>query len=242
MTNLELILRETAVEFPATPDLVGAVSSRLEKPARAVRRPRTRRSLAIAFASLLLLASAAVAAVPDLRNPVLEWLGLRSVKVERVPSTPKLPKRAPGDDLGLGDRMPLAKAVNAVQFEPVVPTGLGEPSAYVSYAFPGRVLSLVYRDGKLLLTQFRGRVPREYLRKFAGPGVPIDRVDVNGRRGLWIGGDVHGLAYEDANGQIRNDTARLAGPTLLWRRGELLLRLEGARTKAEAIRIAEGIR
>ena len=241
MTNLELILRETEVEFPATPDLAGAVSSRLQKPARAVRRPRMRRSLVIAFASLLLLASAAVAAVPDLRNPVLEWLGLRSVKVERVPTTPKLPKLAPGEDLGLGERMPLAKAVKAVRFDPVVPTGLGEPTAYVSQAFPGGVLSLVYRDGKLLLTQFRGRVPREFLRKFVGPGVPIDRVDVNGQRGLWIGGDVHGLAYEDANGQIRNDSARLAGPTLLWRKGELLLRLEGAGSKAAALRLARSL-
>lgn len=241
MNNLELILRDTAVEFPATPDLVGAVSSRLERPARAVRRPRMGRSLAIAFASLLLLASAAVAAVPGLRNPVLDWLGLRSVKIERVPTTPKLPKLAPGEDLGLGDRMPLARAVKAVEFDPVVPTGLGEPTAYVSGAFPGGVLSLVYRDGKLLLTQFQGSVPREFLRKFVGPGVSIDRVDVNGARGLWIGGNLHTLAYKDANGQFRNDSARVAGPTLLWKKGELLLRLEGAGSKAAALSLARSL-
>lgn len=238
MSNLELLLRETEVEFPATPDLAGAVSRRLQKPARALRPMRLRRSLAIAFASLLLLAAGAAAAVPDLRNPVLEWLGLRSVRVERVPATPDLPRRAPGSDLGLGDRMPLAAALKEIRFKPVIPSGLGDPTAYVSYVVPGRALSLVYRGGNLLLTQLRGGLPQEYLRKFVGPGVPIDRVEVNGSRGIWIGGESHGLVYEDANGQVRNDSARLAGPTLLWRRGDLLLRLEGAGSRAEALRLA----
>lgn len=240
MSNLELILHETTVEFPPTPDLVHAVSARIGQSRRVpVRRIRPiRRSLAIAFASLLLLAGAAVAAVPGLRDPVLDWLGLRSVKIERVPSTPKLPKRAPGDDLGLGERMSLAAARKQVRFAPVVPQELGPSTAYVDRFVPGGTLSLVYRNGKLLLTQFRGRAPRQYLRKFVGPDVPIERVDVNGARGIWIGGESHGLVYVDANGSLRSDSARLAGPTLLWRRGDLLLRLEGARTKAAALRLA----
>jgi hypothetical protein len=250
MTDLELILSETRVEFPPTPDLVGSVGQRIrEAPANAARergrflRPGSgRRSLVIAFSSLLLLATGAVAAVPDLRNPVLEWLGLRSVEIRRVPKTPNFPKRQPGADLQLGRATTLAKARGQLPFTPVLPTGLGEPALYYGTFVPGGALSAVYRDGKLLVTEFEGRIRREYLGKFIGPDTRVERVVINGQPGLWLGGAPHGLVYEDSRGDIRTDSARIAGPTLLWRRGDLLLRIEGARSKAEALRIAGAVR
>jgi hypothetical protein len=197
---------------------------------------------AIAFASGLLLATGAVAAVPGLRDPVLDWLGLRSVRIERVPRTPTLPKREPGRDLGLGIATKLSAARQLVGFRPAVPTGLGRPTAYYDDLVPGGALSLVYRNGKLLLMQFRGALPTRFLRKMIGPDTTIERIRVRGERGIWIAGAPHGLGYVDASGQLRNDSTRLAGPTLLWRSGDLLMRLEGAHSKAEALRIAGSVR
>lgn len=46
------------------------------------------------------------------------------------------------------------------------------------------------------------------------------------------------LAFRDRDGQFRENTARLAGKTLLWQLGDVTLRLEGELSKEEALRIA----
>jgi hypothetical protein len=43
----------------------------------------------------------------------------------------------------------------------------------------------------------------------------------------------------DPDGSRRTETARLAGHTLIWPRGDTTLRLEGDLTLEEAVRIAE---
>jgi hypothetical protein len=69
----------------------------------------------------------------------------------------------------------------------------------------------------------------------------VSAVTVDGERGLWFQGR-HQYAYADRDGNIRSDSVRTAGNVLLWRRGDLLLRLEGARSKQEALRIARSVR
>ena len=56
-----------------------------------------------------------------------------------------------------------------------------------------------------------------------------------------VAGRPHEVVFEDANGEIRSDRTRLAGNVLIWRHKGLLLRLEGARSKAEALRIARSV-
>jgi hypothetical protein len=249
MTPVEQMLRAAAadVDWPATPNLAAAVVPRIAadtsrehadaKPAR-IRRPlRMRRPLAIALAALLLLAATA-AAIPGIREPVLDWLGLRSVHVERVPRP--LPE-PPGNGLALGRHTTLAAAQARLAFTPVLPAGLGRPTVYYEGFPPGGQLGLVYRGGRLLITEVQGRLDREYLFKLVRPGTGVEAVRVNGERGLWISG-THQYAYADRNGEIRTDSVRTAGDVLLWRRGELLLRLEGAGSKQEALRIAASVR
>jgi hypothetical protein len=246
MTPLELMLREAGAEiaWPATPDLASAVVPQIQgltdrqigDTPRAPRRMRVRRPLALALAILLLLAATA-AAVPGIREPVLDWLGLRSVKVERVPRP--LPE-PPGLGLGLGEHTTLAKAVARIEFKPLIPTGLGRPAVYYE-AFPaGGQLALVYRGGNLFITEVQGNLRREYLFKFLQPGTGVSAVTINGERGLWFQGQ-HQYAYADRNGDIRTDSVRTAGKVLLWRSGDLLLRMEGARSKQEALRIARSL-
>ena len=243
--NVEAMLRAAGrdADWPATPDLVAEVTRRIGADARAAhadrrtRRIRFGRPLAIALAALLLLAATA-AAVPGIREPVLDWLGLRSVRVERVPAP--LPE-APGAHLGLGQRTNLLGVRKAIDFKPVFPSGLGGPTYYIEGFPPGGQLALAYRGG-VFLTEIEGRLQRQYLFKFLGPDARAEAVTVDGERGLWITGKPHQFAYADRFGAVRSDTIRTARDVLLWRRGDLLLRLEGARSKAEALRIARSVR
>jgi hypothetical protein len=50
------------------------------------------------------------------------------------------------------------------------------------------------------------------------------------------------LFYLDPNGNVRDAPARLAGPTLVWERGDLTLRLEADVSKARALAIARSVR
>jgi hypothetical protein len=59
---------------------------------------------------------------------------------------------------------------------------------------------------------------------------------------VWIAGRPHELVFVDANGQPRSDSVRLAGNTLLWQHGDVLVRLEAHVPKAEALRIAQTMR
>jgi hypothetical protein len=65
---------------------------------------------------------------------------------------------------------------------------------------------------------------------------------VRGAPGVWISGRPHDFAYLDARGRARVETLRLAGNTLVWRHGEVLLRLEARVSKRRALRIARSLR
>ena len=108
MTELERQLTQLGAEFeyPPTPPLTEAVVRRLEAggepPSRRARHPRqplSARAIALAIVLALLLAGAAVAAVPAARNAVLDLVGLRGVAIERVRTLPALPAR-PGLKIG----------------------------------------------------------------------------------------------------------------------------------------------
>ena len=244
MTTIELMLRDAGAhaEWPPTPDLAQAVAARIatgpERRVVPMRRPRLRRPLALALAALLVLAAGA-AAVPGVREPVLDFLGLRSVTIERVPRP--LPV-VPGAKLSLGRHTTLAAARRALYFTPLVPSGLGDPVVYYERFPPGGQLALVYRNGAVFITEVQGQLQTQYMFKFIGPGAKVDRVSVNGGRGLWLYGRPHQYAYADKTGELRTDSVRLARDVLLWRSGGVLLRLEGARSKEEALRIARSAR
>ena len=94
VNDLETALRELDVEWPATPDLATAVMARIAveaaRPAGCARRRRRpaprgwRARLAYLAAALVLLGGGTLAASPAARSTVLEWLGLKSVKIERT--------------------------------------------------------------------------------------------------------------------------------------------------------------
>jgi hypothetical protein len=236
MSEIETRLAELDVEWPPAPDVAARVRARVKAEPR---RRRLRPAWAVALAILVL--GGGVAAVPSARSAVLRWLGIEGVRIERVPSNPTpAPSSAP---LDLGERTRLTAAM-------LVPAALGRPDAV--YAVGERV-SLLYRAGPglpesehsgagALLTQFPGRTNAEFIRKFAGPGTTIERVEVDGEPGFWLAGEAHGLLYEDPTGEIREAPSRLVGPTLVWRHGARTLRLEADVSKSRALAIARSIR
>ena len=237
MSELETRLAELRVEWPPEPDVAARVRTRLEV------EPRPRRfrpAWAVALAILVLGGS--VAAVPPARSAVLRWLGIEGVRIQRVPEapTPAPPTSSPA--LDLGERTRLASGT-------LVPRALGRPAAvytdvdHVTLLYrPRRGLPESAQTGAgALLSQFPGRTHPDLIRKLAGPGTTIERVRVDGEPGYWLGGDVHSLIYQDPSGDIRESPMRLAGPTLVWRHGELTLRLEADITKSRALEIARSV-
>ena len=131
---------------------------------------------------------------------------------------------------------------------------MGDPDeVYVNYAVPEPQVSMVWRARPglpdtattgvgMLLTELRGDLGAGQLEKVVGRQTRLESLTVNGGRALWLEGAQHAFFYRDARGEVRGDTARLAGNVLLWEQGSVTLRLESALSKADAVRIAESVR
>lgn len=239
MTELELELRDLALalDFPETPDLTGRVRARLAAPP-----PRNRRRALVLVLATLVVALCAALAVPQARTAILDWLGLRGVSVERVPTQPTAPVRPV--DYGLGPLVDLNEAQDRATFDVLVPDITSDEVRFTE-ALPGGQVAFVWldEDGGLeaLLTEFRSDLDTEFVEKMAGPDTVVERFALDGEPALWLTGAPHGFTYRNASGDIREETLRLAGPTLLWQRGPTILRLEGAFTRAQAVDFAQSL-
>ena len=229
MADLHAELTALAVDWPETPDLVEGVLARVEAPER----PRRRRigwrpALAYGLAALAAAFALTMAASPDARSAVLEWLGLKSVKIERREPRPV------DSGLPLGTPVTLEQARRRAPFLSL-PAVLGEPSA----VHAGRnSVALVY-DGPILVQEFPARV-EPFIEKTLGTGARLERLQVDGAPAYWITG-AHGFAYESDGGGFFEDQ-RLAGNTLLVERADgLLIRVEGELTRDRAVAIAESV-
>jgi hypothetical protein len=227
----------SALEIPDAPDLVAAVRERL--PSRSARRARRRplrvrrRSVALGIALAVLLAGTA-AAIPSVRHAVERVFGINGAVVERVPTLPK----AAGGTLHLGRRIPVADARHAASFTALLPPS-GVSAAYVANDVPGGRVSMT--SGRLLVTEFRG-TSRPFILKMIAVGTRVIRTTVGGQPAAYLEGAPHDVFFLDADGKPRTDDVRLAGNVLLWQRGPLTLRIEGARSLSDALALARSLR
>ncbi len=252
------------IDYPPTPDLAAAVRVEL----LAGRSPRARRwpfwsrlqpawrlALAAAVAALL-LAAAVLALSPTARVTVADRLGLRGLVITSGTPVPTPPGTPVGETLRLGRPVTLAEARARVAFPILVPAlpDLGPPDqVYLDERLPGGEVALVWRprpgfpagtqpDVGLLLTEWRGGLGSAMLaKKLIEPNTQVEEVTVDGERGYWISGQPHQFLYEDPSGRVVPETIRLAGNTLVWERGTLLLRLEASVSKDQALRVADSM-
>jgi hypothetical protein len=262
MPELEQALTRLGQEldWPPTPDLSQRVMARLDEEhlgegrrrGRGYRRafPLARRSLALALVALLLLAGAAFAALPGVRDAVLDFLGLQGATIERRATLPPAPAERP---LDLGARTTLARAADELGFAPLVPADPGEPDAvYIHRELPGGELSLAYRPRAglprarstrlgLLVSEFRGDLSPEYMGKIAGQATRVARLRVDGDPAIWLEGAPHYFFYRAPGGRFVDTQLRIAQNVLLLQRGRLLIRLEGAFDRERAISIARSL-
>jgi hypothetical protein len=250
--NLRQVARSFA--YPPTPDISRQVRRKLAARPKSFLRPaRPAWILAV-----IMLALAALLAVPPVRAAVLEFIQLGAVRIFSQPETlvpsPE-PNEGPGDSSstiipgsppiwgGLSGATTLAEAQEKAGFPlrlPAHPTDLGTPDQVFYQDLGGPVVILLWlaeappNEVELALFQI-------------GPGVVlgksapelVDEALVAGARALWLEGD-H-LLFLERNGDRDLVTLIVGSKVLVWGQGPLTYRLEGTFTREEAVRIAESM-
>ena len=238
-TRLAAALRELGgrLDVPPAPDVREAVLARL--PAR--RRATVPRWATVA-AALVLVFAAAVTFSPAVRATVTGLLRFAGIELRSEPGPPLR-----GQGLLPGERsVDLAGARRLTAFPIGVPAALGGPDDVRVTGAPVRVVSLLYQGGPgrpaaapgqaaVRLDEFDGQLGPVF-EKFLGMSGGR-QVSVDGAPAIWIDRP-HELMYVDRAGEWRTETARLAAQSLIWQRGAVTYRLEGAFTVEEAMRIA----
>ena len=152
---------------PRRPDLAGAACGC---------EPRRRAGAPRAAVAVALSCSAALAAVEPARSAVLEFLGLKSVRIER--REPVATPAPPGADLGLGE--PAARTAAS-------PAGaLGDAGRRTSAT--ARSITFVYGDPPDLLVMQAPATVTPFIQKSIGPGVKLERFRVDGDPAYFISG------------------------------------------------------
>jgi hypothetical protein len=248
---LEAALAELggSLMYPPTPQLATAVAMALRaQPGRrswSFGRP-LRRGLGLGLAAALLVVGVAAAIGFALGGLRITFGGPSPESA--IPSD-GVSERAFGDPVGLDE---LGARLG---FEPLAPTlaELGVPDhAYVAEPPSGGSLALIWGDRPgfaadrgsgigVVLTEFRADIGPETFEKMLSSGVRVESVSVNEGPGYWIEGGEHFFFYRDADGEVVEDTLRLIGTALVWEQDGLTLRIEGAPSLRDALRIASSL-
>jgi len=242
MPELERALRTIggSLDYPATPDLAGAVRRRLTE-GRRPDRPFLRRRVLVVALVVLAVAVGAVMVVPQARSTVLDWLGIGGVTIRYVEELPPVEKAT--TDLGLGDRVSLQEARELGGFPVLVPAAdeLDDPPG-VYYRAEARQVAFLYgteRDPKLLITQAGTGGAVEKLANLNETDTELVTMD-GGSAGVWLSGEKHGLFYP---GVGQEEPFRLVGNALVFETASgVTVRIEAEISKDEAIRIASSMR
>jgi len=142
--------------------------------------------------------------------------------------------------------VPLAQARAVAGFPIAIPARLGEPDEVVLLDVQGgrpRVVTLVWHPGttqEVQLDEYRD-LGQPYFSKQLVTPADVQLVDVGHDLGAWLP-TPHPITYIDANGVRHTEAARMAGPVLVWQRGDSrIYRLEGVPDLGEALAIAESV-
>jgi hypothetical protein len=258
-------LRDLAVHLvlPSTHQLAGRVRAALQAEGsgprsgsyrRASWRLRHGRHALIVFAACLALLAIVVVASPTARADIARLFSIPGVTISRVSPGRSVPVVV-GAKLDLGTRTTLDLARRHARFTISVPdyASIAQPDeVYIDGPLPGQV-SLVYRARTgfpraahtgvgLLITEFKADLEMAVLKKLVSMGSTMQNVQFADAHGVWLSGAPHFFGYTTSDGNVTIEPLRLAGNTLLWKRGGITYRLEGSISEATALRIAESMR
>ena len=228
MLEDELLAVAERVAPPTRPDLADAVLERLDEPAP------TRRRWTLAVAALATVV-AALGFSPQVRAFAADLLERAGIVVsDDEPDA----SRTPDEPLPSPTVSDLEGAAAAATFALSSPRVLGEPEL-VTVIDHGRVISMSWRDGAVVLDQFDGSMGPVFEKQIGD--LDIEAVTLDGTIGWWIPGP-HDLMYVDRDEEVVVATARLAGRTLIWEREGVTSRLEvSGLARHEAVMIARSV-
>ena len=236
------------IDWPDGADLTGSVRAAIDEEGQ---RRAPWRTLAYAATFVALVATVSLLTVPGVRTAVADFLGIGGVRIDTEGTAP-----TPAAELDLGEGVSLARARDSVSFEVRLPDALGRPdSVWLDTGVTGGQVALAYEsspdlpaargtDLGALVTQFPdAEVAATALKKVTGSraGTTFEPVVVEGEQGFWVSGKPHVIAYLEPDGDIRNETVRLAGNVLLWESGGVTFRIESRLSKTKALAIAESL-
>ncbi len=216
------------IEFPETP--VFAIPAH---PSPAV--PKTRRGWLVAAAAAA--AFLILMAFPGPRSAVAGLFGIGSISITMVDELPE----AAVATRPSGVESSLEEAQRDVDFS--VMTIDAEPDAvFLDTSVPGGMVTLGYGKGdgtyRLLITELQAETDINVLEKSIASGTSISTVTVGAEDGFWIEGGPHVVVLFDRDGHFIEDSARLAGNTLLFVRDGVTVRIEGTLELEQAREIA----
>lgn len=228
MLEDELTAAAERVAVPPRAGLPEAVLARLDEPSRS----RRRWTAAVAALATVL---GGLALSPQVRAFAADVLAVAGIEIsDREPDSAPVPEQP----LPSSEPSDLEQASAAASFPLSVPATLGDPDR-VTVVDQGRVVSMTWRDGTVVLDQFDGTLGPVFSKQVGD--LDVVREDVEGALGAWIPGP-HDLLYVDRSGEVVSATARLAGRTLIWGDSAVTFRLESANlTRREALAIARSL-
>ena len=241
-----------AFSYPPTPDVAGRVRQRLAQRRRRPHpgRPAARRRLAWALLLLLMLAGVLLT-VPTVRAALREFFQIGAIRILPEPGlsgaaspTPAANATASRSLLDLAGATSWDEAQAQTAFTLRYPPALGPPDEVYRQQLwdPGSdapVVILVWRDERqpeqVAFALYHIAVPY-YGIKGAGLSA-ITETAVHGRPAYWVEGP-HRIRLQ--GGEI-SEWLFVPGNVLVWTRGDLTYRLEGAGSIEAAVDLAESL-
>jgi len=230
----ELRALGSQLDVPEPADQRTVIRARLTRP---------RHRLRLWVISIVAAVAGTVGAVAPARAAVIDavdgLLRVAGIEIRREPPSGGLPAQpSPMPSLRSAD---LNEARRVAPFPIRLPTTLGEPGQ-VLLADPDpagapRVITVTYRGETVRFDQFDGAVSLAFFKSAAA----AEWVEIGTNSGIWLPGP-HPVTYVGRDGIEHTETARLAGPTLIWLDGAVTYRLEGLKTLEEARTVALSVK